>query len=268
MTDEHGEQSADVPAEPVTDSRHRRRVWTAFALLFLVALAYPAGYLMRGTVDSWERKPGDAEGVSSIANVTPGREAASFDEVKAIQSTNGKRIIAAGLRMHMGRKAIVAALATSIHQTSMLNMAPSGLIQSRKYRYDYTWNRPGVGLFGQPRRDLWVQMNPTLASEAFFREIRAADDWRLMTVAQIAQYLQPSGSYEPVVGAAEDFYAQNVDEVADAVADERFDPLPESAPTRLPDDDDRYGSGAVSPYPAGKLEDSPRLPTRAAGALR
>lgn len=264
---EHSDQSVEVPAEAGVDtSRPTWRSWqVAVAICLLALLTGAVGYLVHDTVDSWEHKTPAAAGV---AMVTPSGQSVSADQLKAAQETNGKRIIAAGLRAGMGRKAIVAGLVTSMHQTSMLNMAPPSVAQTRRYRFDCAWDRPGVGLFGSSRRDLWVQMNPSLAAEAFFRELRGVDDWRLMTVQQIAQYMEPAGGYESVVDAAEDFYVQNVEEVADAVAADRPTPMPSTRTSSRMPDDDGDGWGSDSPDLSRKLEDGPRVPTRAAGVPR
>lgn len=262
---EHSDQSVEVPAEAGVDtSRPTWRSWqVAVAICLLALLTGAVGYLAHDTVDSWEHKTPAAPGV---AMVTPSGQSVSADQLKAAQETNGKRIMAAGMRMGMGRKAIVSALVTAMHRTTLLNMASQSVVQTRQYRYDYSWNRPDVGLFGESRRDLWVQMNPSLAAEAFFVELRGVEDWRLMTVPQIARYMQPDSGYESTVDAAEDFYDQNADEVADAVRAERHGPLPlTSGRTRMPDDD----IGAESPdLPGKQIEDGPRLPTRVAGVPR
>lgn len=287
----HGEPVAEGPIEPEADAgQPGSQGWLKVAAVcLLVVMIAGVGYLMHDTVAAWEQKPAP---MPPVAYVPSSGQVVQADQLKATQDTNGKRIMAAGMRMGMGRKAIVAALVTSMHRTSMLNMATQTVVQTRQYRYDYTWNRPGVGLFGETRRDLWVQMNPSLAAEAFFRELRGVEDWRLMTVPQIAQYMQPDSGYESTVDAAEDFYVQNAEEVDDAVHADQRDPLPlTSGRTRTPSDDpfgsdakmpypsrnledgprapgDIFGSDTESPYPSKKLEDGPRVPTRVAGVPR
>lgn len=262
MTDEqreHGVPASGGPAEQEADDRSpASQGWLkVVAVCLLVVIVAAAGYLMRDTVAAWEQK---APPMAPVAVVPSSGQAVQADQLKATQDTNGKRIIAAGMRMNMGRKAIVAALVTAMHRTTLLNMASQSVAQSRQYRYDYSWNRPDVGLFGESRRDLWVQMNPSLAAEAFFVELRGVVDWRLMTVPQIAQYIVPDSGYESNVDAAEDFFGQNVDEVADAVqAEHRERPPSTSGRTRAPVDDP-FGSGAVSPDPSNTLEDGPRAP--------
>lgn len=262
MTDEQREQgvpAADGPREQeAVEFQPASQGWLkVVAVCLLVVMVAAVGYLMHDTVAAWEHKTSPR---SPVTVVPSSGQAVQADLLKATQDTNGKRIMAAGMRMNMGRKAIVAALVTAMHRTTLLNMASQSVAQTRQYRYDYSWNRPDVGLFGESRRDLWVQMNPSLAAEAFFVELRGVVDWRLMTVPQIAQYMQPDSGYESNVDAAEDFYVQNVDEVADAVqADRRERPPSASGRTRTPVDDP-FGSDAVSPYPSNTLEDGPRAP--------
>lgn len=228
-----------APGEPVIENEstdNDGRKWWLPEWWFVVVIISALALMLAGAIVISERHSKPAgERLPQVAVVTPAGASAQSDELRATQVTNGKRIMAAGMRMAMGRKAIVAALATSMRQTSLLNMASEQVAESKSYRCDYTWSNPGVGLFGQRRADLWVQMNPTLAARSYFQDLRRVDDWRLMTAVQIANQMRPSAGYEAFIGAAEQFYLGHVDEVGSAVDAEARDPLPESSPARIPD---------------------------------
>ncbi|SKO34208.1 cell wall-associated hydrolase, invasion-associated protein [Mycobacteroides abscessus subsp. abscessus] len=188
---------ASNPDDDVVPATQRRRPWFALVASVVVALVLGAA-----AVTVIQHQGREAAVVSQPPTYVPAsapQAAANRPVYSDDQITNGKRIIAAGIRAHAPTQGIVAALAASMSKSQLKNLASMSNPKSMTLPHDGA-NGDGdtLGVFGQgPSTDEFsgqgpfadgvaARMNPTTAAARFYREMKRLDDWRLMTPAQLA----------------------------------------------------------------------------------
>ncbi|SIM02911.1 cell wall-associated hydrolase, invasion-associated protein [Mycobacteroides abscessus subsp. abscessus] len=170
----------------------------------------------------------------------------------ARQVANGKTIIAEGLRTRTHRSGIVAALAVSMRQTEMRNLANPAVPASEALPNDgITQVRHELGIFGRTPSDGPVQtrMNPARAARSFFTDMRFPSDGTQWTPEDLADRMTPARDSQPIGVPVEhcpssafvvftgEFYERYVDDVTNEMAtgqhpDDNPDAMPPMASAR------------------------------------
>jgi hypothetical protein len=133
-----------------------------------------------------------AAAAAAAPNPTP---VAGLDQT---QMNNAKRIVQAGQQLGLPKRAFVIAVATSMQECNLYNLASSVLPES----YDYPNEGSGsdhdsVGLFQQRPSSGWGSvaqiMDPGYAATAFYRVLVTVPGWDGMALTSAAQRVQVSG---------------------------------------------------------------------------
>nr|WP_275410284.1 hypothetical protein [Asanoa siamensis] len=122
------------------------------------------------------------------------------------QMNNAATIVRTGVKMGIPERGLIVAIATSMQESRLLNLANTGLPESLNYPNEGTgYDHDSVGLFQQRTSTGWgtVQelMTPSVSASKFFAALQQVLGWQNMSIAGAAQAVQ--------VSAFPDAYAQH-----------------------------------------------------------
>ncbi|MGC4896285.1 peptidase M23 [Micromonospora sp. DT31] len=122
------------------------------------------------------------------------------------QMNNAKKIVHAGQKMGVPRRALVIAVATAMQESTLLNYASGVLPESQSYPHQAIgWDHDSVGLFQQRPSSGWGSvaelMDPEYATRAFLSALNEIPGWQDLPLSVAAQAVQ--------VSAFPDAYAQH-----------------------------------------------------------
>jgi hypothetical protein len=122
------------------------------------------------------------------------------------QMNNAATIVKTGVSMGIPQRGLIVAIATSMQESNLLNLANTGLPESLNYPNEGTgYDHDSVGLFQQRTSSGWgtVQelMTPSISAQKFFNALEQIFGWQNMSIAGAAQAVQ--------VSAFPDAYAQH-----------------------------------------------------------
>ncbi|MEV4617517.1 hypothetical protein AB0J74_02225 [Asanoa sp. NPDC049573] len=122
------------------------------------------------------------------------------------QMNNAATIVKTGVSMGIPQRGLIVAIATSMQESNLLNLANTGLPESLNYPNEGTgYDHDSVGLFQQRTSSGWgtVQelMTPAISAQKFFSALEQIIGWQNMSIAGAAQAVQ--------VSAFPDAYAQH-----------------------------------------------------------
>jgi hypothetical protein len=122
------------------------------------------------------------------------------------QMTHAKTIVDTAHQMNLPTQAAVIAVATSLQETNLYNLANTGLPESQHYTNDGTgYDHDSVGLFQQRPASGWGTvdqlMNPATSTHKFLHALQQVPGWQDMPLTVAAQTVQGS--------ALPDAYAQH-----------------------------------------------------------
>ncbi|CPR73205.1 hypothetical protein [Mycobacteroides abscessus] len=263
------------PVEAVVDGgTKQRRLWDSIPKKVKAALAIavvPLAFVLsiwmeheRASIERQQPTPGQLEipfpKPAKISGITvtgqPCMPALSAPEMvsslTARQVANGKTIIAEGLRTRTHRSGIIAALAVSMRQTEMRNLANAAVPASVALPHDEISRvRHELGIFGQTPSDgpVNIRMTPARTARSFFADMRFPSDGTQWTPEDLADRMTPARDAQPIGVSVEhcpssafvvftgEFYERYVDEVANEMAagqypDDNGDAMPPMASTR------------------------------------
>jgi hypothetical protein len=125
------------------------------------------------------------------------KAAAPVAGLNETQMNNARKIVAAGQKMGLPKRAMVIAIATSLQESQLKNLASTVIPES----YSYTQEGEGsdhdsVGLFQQRPSSGWGRvkdlMNPEYSATAFYKVLVAVPGWDRMALTYAAQAVQVS----------------------------------------------------------------------------
>jgi hypothetical protein len=133
------------------------------------------------------------------------------------QMDNAETIVRVGREMKLPKRAYVVAVATSMQETNLRNLANTGLPESQRLPNDGTgFDHDSVGLFQQRPASGWGSvdqlMDPDTSARKFYQALENVPGWQDMPVTVAAQSVQGS--------AFPDAYAKhqgNAEAVVDAL---------------------------------------------------
>ena len=133
----------------------------------------------------------------------------------ATQMKHAKTIVDTANQMNLPTKAAVIAVATSMQETNLYNLANTGLPESENMPNDGTgYDHDSVGLFQQRPASGWGSVNelmdPATSARKFLTALQQVHGWENMPITVAAQTVQGS--------AFPDAYAQHQDK-AETVVD-------------------------------------------------
>jgi hypothetical protein len=113
------------------------------------------------------------------------------------QMNNAKKIVEAGQAMGLPKRAFVIAVATSMQECNLYNLASTRLPESFNYYNEGSGSdHDSVGLFQQRPSSGWGTvaqiMDPTYAATAFYRALVTVAGWDTMELTYAAQRVQVS----------------------------------------------------------------------------
>ena len=122
------------------------------------------------------------------------------------QMNNAATIVKTGVSMGIPQRGLIVAIATSMQESDLYNLANTGLPESLNYPNEGTgYDHDSVGLFQQRTSTGWgtVQelMTPSISASKFFAALQQVYGWQNMSIAGAAQAVQ--------VSAFPDAYAQH-----------------------------------------------------------
>ncbi|WP_373315404.1 hypothetical protein [Asanoa ishikariensis] len=122
------------------------------------------------------------------------------------QMNNAATIVKTGVSMGIPQRGLIVAIATSMQESRLLNLANTGLPESLNFPNEGTgYDHDSVGLFQQRTSTGWgtVQelMTPSISASKFFAALEQVYGWQNMSIAGAAQAVQ--------VSAFPDAYAQH-----------------------------------------------------------
>jgi hypothetical protein len=131
------------------------------------------------------------------------------------QMKHAKTIVDTAHQMGLPERAAVIAVATSMQETNLYNLANTGLPESENIPNDGTgYDHDSVGLFQQRPASGWGPvdqlMDPATSAKKFLQALQQVDGWESMPITVAAQTVQGS--------AFPDAYAQHQDK-AETVVD-------------------------------------------------
>jgi hypothetical protein len=143
-----------------------------------------------------------AEAERKKALETP-KPVAGLDQV---QMNNAKAIVEAGKAMSLPKQAYVAAVACSLQESKLYNLASSALPESFSYSNEGSGSdHDSIGLFQQRPSSGWGSirnlMKPAYAATQFYRALVNVSGWQNMAMTYAIQAVQ--------VSAYPDAYAQH-----------------------------------------------------------
>jgi hypothetical protein len=122
------------------------------------------------------------------------------------QMNNAMQIVKAAEKRGMGERAAVIAVATSMQESQLLNLASTAVPESWNYHHEGSGSdHDSVGLFQQRSSSGWGSvrnlMNPQYSAGAFLDALKDVPNWQRMPLSSAAQAVQ--------VSAFPDAYAQH-----------------------------------------------------------
>lgn len=122
------------------------------------------------------------------------------------QMHNAATIVKTGVSMGIPQRGLIVAIATSMQESRLLNLANTGLPESLNYPNEGTgYDHDSVGLFQQRTSSGWGTveelMTPSISASKFFAALQQVYGWQNMSIAGAAQAVQ--------VSAFPDAYAQH-----------------------------------------------------------
>ena len=153
------------------------------------------------------RKLAEAQAAEEARKVAEAQAAEAALRAKAIptpvaglsqaQMNNAKRIVEAGRAMGLPKRAFVIAVATSMQECNLYNLASTRLPESFNYYNEGSGSdHDSVGLFQQRPSSGWGTvaqiMDPTYAASAFYRVLVTVPGWDTMELTYAAQRVQVS----------------------------------------------------------------------------
>jgi hypothetical protein len=159
-------------------------------------------------------EPTATEVVTSVSDGDGG--GAGVAGLSQTQMDNAKTIVRVGEQMDLPKRAAVIAVATSMQETNLRNLANTGVPESENLPNDGTgYDHDSVGLFQQRPASGWGPvdqlMDPDTSARKFYQALENVPGWQEMPVTVAAQtvqgsafpdaYAQHEGSAEAVVDA-------------------------------------------------------------------
>lgn len=122
------------------------------------------------------------------------------------QMNNAMQIVKAAEKRGMGERAAVIAVATSMQESQLLNLASTAVPESTNYHHEGSGSdHDSVGLFQQRSTSGWGSvknlMTPSYSAGAFLDALKQVPNWKNMPLSAAAQQVQ--------VSAFPDAYAQH-----------------------------------------------------------
>jgi len=113
------------------------------------------------------------------------------------QMNNAQRIVAAGQKLGLPKRAYVIAVATAMQESQLLNLASTAIPESRRYAPEGSGSdHDSVGLFQQRPSAGWGSvknlMTPSYSATAFYKALRNVSGWQKMALTYAAQAVQVS----------------------------------------------------------------------------
>ena len=113
------------------------------------------------------------------------------------QMNNAATIVKTGVSMGIPKRGLIVGIATAMQESSLLNLANTGLPESLNYPNEGTgYDHDSVGLFQQRTSTGWgtVQelMTPSISARKFFAALQQVYGWENMSIAAAAQAVQVS----------------------------------------------------------------------------
>jgi hypothetical protein len=158
----------------------------------------------------------NAADTSKPASRAQTRAVAPVAGLDQTQMNHAKTIVDTANQMHLPKQAAVVAVATSMQETNLRNLANTGLPESENIPNDGTgYDHDSVGLFQQRPASGWGSvdelMDPATSTRKFLTALEQVPDWQNKPVTVAAQTVQGSafpdayakhqGNAETVVGA-------------------------------------------------------------------
>jgi hypothetical protein len=118
-------------------------------------------------------------------------------DLNQTQMNNAKAIVDAGAAMGLPKRAYVIAVATSLQESQLYNLASTRIPESYNYNAEGSGSdHDSVGLFQQRPSSGWGRvpdlMNPTYAAQAFYTALVRVPGWENMALTAAAQRVQVS----------------------------------------------------------------------------
>ncbi len=125
---------------------------------------------------------------------TPPKPVAGLNQ---IQMNNAQRIVQAGQKLKLPKRAYVIAIATAMQESTLRNLASDRIPESKRYPHEGSGrDHDSVGLFQQRPSAGWGSvknlMTPSYAATAFYKALRTVPGWHTMAVTLAAQRVQVS----------------------------------------------------------------------------
>jgi hypothetical protein len=160
---------------------------------------------------------GDQQAASAAVASADSRGSAGAAGLSQTQLDNAQTIVRVGEQMDLPERAYVVAVATSMQETNLRNLANTGLPESENLPNDGTgYDHDSVGLFQQRPASGWGSvdelMDPQTSARKFYQALEDVPGWEDMPVTVAAQTVQGS--------AFPDAYAKhqgNAEAVVDAL---------------------------------------------------
>ena len=152
---------------------------------------------------------------AAVVQTTNSTSVAPVAGLDTTQMAHAKTIVDTAHDMHLPSKAAVIAVATSMQETNLYNLANTGLPESENMPNDGTgYDHDSVGLFQQRPASGWGAVNelmdPATSAHKFLQALEQVPGWQNMPITVAAQTVQGS--------AFPDAYAQHQDK-AETVVD-------------------------------------------------
>ena len=159
--------------------------------------------------------PAPTTTAAAVVQHTDTKSVAPVAGLDQTQMNHAKTIVDTVHAMHLPTKAAVIAVATSMQETNLYNLANTGLPESESLPNDGTgYDHDSVGLFQQRPASGWGSvdelMDPATSAKKFLQALQQVPGWQSMPVTEAAQTVQGS--------AFPDAYAKHQD-TAETVVD-------------------------------------------------
>ena len=132
-----------------------------------------------------------------VAHTSDAKSVAPVAGLDQTQMAHAKTIVDTVHEMKLPEKAAVIAVATSMQETNLYNLANTGLPESEGLPNDGTgYDHDSVGLFQQRPASGWGSVNelmdPATSAKKFLTALQQVDGWESMPVTVAAQTVQGS----------------------------------------------------------------------------
>ena len=241
---------------------HRRKLYAALAMLAPFALT---AMLLVFVLFAGGGSPATSEAALITPECAQQMKSQGVEPGRGVQFgpgpvNNGKAVIAAGMQMRIPEKGIIVALAATMQESGMRNLANSNVAESLRIPHEGLGrNQQSVGIFQQQPwwgtiRDL---MTPRLAALKFFQALLRVGGWQQMAPTVAAQSVQRSAfpdAYADDVAAATLFYRQHLREVLAAAGPDA------AAPDSMAGDETENLCAASRPRASRSMYNLSKLP--------